>query len=176
MNFALNWLGMTNRNSNGICFKKRYGLAIQSDVNSKAVIVLMIKVKKLGFRNRKFYQFVHDCQLFLSCCSFFNCLVCLKKDGSCWPSFFVINVLKLKKKQLFWQVDIIVCRQVPEGTGWIMDGFPSTINQAKVTVHQCVLAMLSVCLSEHRTIIPCVVKSCIQLYKTWKISFAPRLI
>lgn len=23
-------------------------------------------------------------------------------------------------------------RQVPEGTGWIMDGFPSSINQAKV--------------------------------------------
>ena len=60
--------------------KKRYGLAFQSDVNSKAVFVLMIKVKKLGFRNRKFYQVVHDdCQLFLSYCSFFNCLVCLKK-------------------------------------------------------------------------------------------------
>ena len=95
---------MTNRNSNGICFKKRYGLAIQSDVNSKAVIVLMIKVKKLGFRNLKFYQFVHDCQLFLSYLNlvfFFNCLVCLKEDGSFWPSFFVINKLKLGKKQLF---------------------------------------------------------------------------
>lgn len=38
--------------------EKRYGLAIQSDVNSKTVIVLMVKVKKFGFRNRKFYQLV----------------------------------------------------------------------------------------------------------------------
>lgn len=38
--------------------EKRYGLAIQSDVNSKTVIVLMVKVKKFGFRNGKFYQLV----------------------------------------------------------------------------------------------------------------------
>ena len=35
-----------------------------------------------------------------------------------------------------------------------MDGFPSTINQAKVTVPQCVLAKLRFYLPEHDTIIP----------------------
>ncbi|XP_078353910.1 sperm flagellar protein 2-like [Oculina patagonica] len=39
---------------------------------------------------------------------------------------------KATPDQLLVDIMVEAVRQVPEGTGWIMDGFPSTINQAKL--------------------------------------------
>lgn len=51
-----------------------------------------------------------------------------------WLRQYVLATEFTSTRSIAFNEIIMFFRQVPEGTGWIMDGFPSTTSQAKVTV------------------------------------------
>lgn len=94
------------------------------------------------------------------CCSYkcSDTVAWFHKDKFKWPTCFVISVPLIRTTTAILTTDILFRRQVPEGTGWIMDGFPSTINQAKVNIHRYLLEKLTFYFPEHFTIFPYLVK------------------
>lgn len=71
---------------------------------------------------------------------------CASKHGISWSQSASVSSSRVRSVEWWWSgtprqvvslcnIHGMCCRQVPPGTGWILDSFPTTVKQAKVTFH-----------------------------------------